>query len=503
MRDSNNNKWSNIIFYMKELMKNWTEKSLIGLLVSLNVLFLYYWIVLSANYCMHFDDVQFMWQLRDNSIVHYVHEMYMTRGGNFVGYGLNGIIFTIANWIGDYHFWPIVFYFLGIFITWTAFQDTSWIKNSGYKGWLGVITLYNVYVLTSVDYAVFTWLCAMGYYLFAPILCLIVKYLAKDSLAWWQWIVLIFLSIFIAGNAVSISTVTFMVLFANGMWMWYREGWNIYNTWNNPKVKRLLAITVLMLLCFAIVYVAPGNWGRMASADDIQRPQNLMQFVKAVAVCAGMFLYMMIFYLPYHIIAVALGAYVGVKYHTELPFNRIKAIALTIVMAIVYLLVSVLPLAYLSNGFQIQRNYIQIGFFYMLTFFVIGYLLTNNQKKDYCRLSQISISVCVLFLIVIMCLNIKQDLPVARAYNLAHQERESYLLTLQDKGQKETIIVEKFPKTQTPDAKYNVLKWFGKTTSKQAIYYESDTDVEPNEYEGHIRKLLKLDFDFVLAELQE
>ena len=139
----------------------------------------------------------------------------------------------------------------------------------------------------------------------------------------------------------------------------------------------------------------------------------------------------------------------------------------------------------------------------MLTFFVIGYLLTNNQKKDYCRLSQISISVCVLFLIVIMCLNIKQDLPVARAYNLAHQERESYLLTLQEKGQKETIIVEKFPKTQTPDAKYNVLKWFGKTTSKQAIYYESDTDVEPNEYEGHIRKLLKLDFDFVLAEPQE
>ena len=102
-----------------------------------------------------------------------------------------------------------------------------------------------------------------------------------------------------------------------------------------------------------------------------------------------------------------------------------------------------------------------------------------------------------------MCLNIKQDLPVARAYNLAHQERESYLLALQEKGQKETIIVEKFPNTQTPDAKYNVFKWFGKTTSKQAIYYESDTEVEPNEYEGHIRKLLKLDFDFVLAEPQE
>ena len=504
MRNSYYNRWSNNIFYMKELIKaNWIEKSVIGLLVVLDAMFLYYWVVLAANYSMHFDDVHFMWMLRDNSIAEYVHDMYLTHGGNFAGYAINGIIFSIANWIGDYHFWPIVFYFLGIFITWTAFQDTSWIKNSGYKGWLGIITLYNVYVLTSVDYAVFTWLCAMGYYLFAPILCLIVKYLAKDSLAWWQWIVLIFLSIFIAGNVVSISTVTFMVLFAYGMWMWYREGWNVRNTWNKPQVRRLLVITALMLVCFVIVFVAPSNWDRMDWADDIQQPQNMTQFIRAIAVCAGMFLYMMVFYFPYHLIATAMGALAGSRYPINLPTGKWKAIGLAILLFVAYLLISVVPLAYLSNGFQIQRNYIQIGFFYMLTFFVIGYLLTNNQKKDYCRLSQISIGVCVLFLIVIMCLNIKQDLPVACAYNLAHQERESYLLALQEKGNNETVVVAPYPSTQTPDAKYNVLKWMGKKTGMQAIFYESDTDVKPNEYEGHIRKLLKLDFDFVLAEPQE
>jgi uncharacterized membrane protein len=209
---------------------------------------------------------------------------------------------------------------------------------------------------------------------------------------------------------------------------------------------------------------------------------------------------MMVFYFPYHLIAVALGACAGTKYPMQLPCNRKKAIIVTILIAVCYLLISVLPLAYLSNGFQIQRNYIQIGFFYMLTFFVIGYLFTNNQNKDYSRLSQISIGVCALFLIVIMCLNIKQDLPVARAYNLAHQERETYLLALQEKGQKETVVVEKFPSTHTPDVKYNVLEWLGKSTNMQAVYYESDTDKEPNEYEGHIKKLLNLDFDFVLAE---
>ena len=478
---------------------NVIEKSLIGLLVSLNVLFLCYWTVLSANYCMHFDDVHFMWQLRDNSIAHYVHEMYLTKGGNFVGYGLNGILFSIANWMGDYHFWPIVFYIIGICITWAALKGTPWIKNSGYKGWLGITTLYNVYILTSVDYAVFTWLCAMQYYLFAPILCLLLRYLHKESLSLVQWMILLSAAVFVAGNAVSISTVTFMVLFFYGLYMWYKERWNIRNTWNKPQVKRLLMITTLMLVCFAIVFVAPGNWSRMEGESDIQQPQNIMQFAKAIVVCAGMFMYMMAFYLPYHLIAVALGAWAGTKYPMQLPCNRKNAIIATVLIAVGYLLISVLPLAYLSNGFQIQRNYIQIGFFYMLTFFIIGYLLTNNQKKDYKGLSQLSVAVCTLFLIVIICLNIKQDLPIARAYNIAHQEREAYLIKLQEKGQKETIVVEKFPSTHTPDAKYNVLKWLGKTTNMQAIYYESDTDVEPNEYVSHIRKLLHLDFDFVLV----
>ncbi len=489
---------------MKILFKNCNiENITIVLLLVTNVLFLYYWATLSANYCMHFDDVHFMWQLRDNSITHYVHEMYLTKGGNFVGYGLNGLLFTIANIVDDYHFWPITFYLLGITITWGVFRDKSWMKNSSYKGWLGLITLYNVYILTSVDYAVFTWLCAMQYYLFAPILCLLLRYIDKESLTSAQWAFLSVAAVFIAGNAVSISTVTFVVLFLYGLWIWYGQGWDIRKTWEKPQIRRLLLLTAIMLVCFAIVFVAPGNWTRMAGEDDIQQPQNLMQFIKAIVVCAGMFIYMMVFYFPYHLIAIALGAWAGTKYHITLPFSRKKAICFTILIAIGYLLISVMPLAYLSNGFQIQRNYIQLGFFYMLTFFVLGYLLTNNLKKDYRNLSLISTAICTLFLIVIMCLNIKHDLPVARAYNKAHQEREAYLIALQEAGQKEAVVVEKYPSTQMPDAKYNVLKWLGKTTGKQAIYYESDTGTKPNEYEMHVRKLLKLDFDFVLAEPRE
>lgn len=482
---------------------NLIERFLIGLLVVLNALFLYYWVALAANYCLHYDDVHFLWKMREYSIFEYVKEMYMTRGGNFVSYGLNGMLFTISNWIGGYRAWAMIFYVLGITITWGAFRDTPWIKNSSWKGWLGIITLYNIYVLTSVDYAVFTWICAMEYYLFAPVVCLIIRYLSQETLKWWQWVLLILSAIFIAGNAVSISTITFVILFAYGMYMWYKEGWSLKQTWEKPQVRRLLAITGMMLICFSIVYVAPGNWSRMEGEFDIEKPQNLKEFIRAIIVCAGMFMYMTVFYLPYHLIAIALGAWTGSKYQVKLPMRRIKAIGIILFIFVIYLLVSVLPLAYLSNSFQIQRNYIQIGFFYMMMLFAIGYIWTNGRKKDVkspdvwiCR----CINVCTLFLIIIMCLNIRLDLPVARAYNKAHQEREAYLLEQQENGNTETVIVAPYPSTQMPDIKYNVLKFIGKQTSGQAIYYESDTDVEPNEYEGHVRKLLNLDFDFVLAE---
>ena len=476
------------------------ELSLMGLLIVLNMLFLYYWIVLSANYCIHYDDAHFLWKMREYSIWEYVREMYMTRGGNFVSYGLNGMLFTVSNWIGDYHAWAIIFYALGIFITWGAFRDMPWLKHSGFKGWLGVITLYNVYVLTSVDYAVFTWICAMEYYIFAPVICLILHYLCQETLKWWQWILLFVSAVFIAGNAVSISTITFVILFVYGMYVWHKENWNVHNTWKKPQIRRLLAITGLMLVCFVIVYIAPGNWSRMDGAVDIEQPQNIKEFVRAIVVCVGMFLYLMAFYAPYHLIALALGALAGYKYPMPLSISRRKALLITIIVAMAYLIICVIPLAYLSNGFQIQRNYTQIGFFYILAFFAFGYIVTNNRKKDYSNVSYITALLCSIFLIVIMSLNIHQDLPVARAYNKAHQERKAYLISLQEKGQKEAVIITPFPSTHTPDAKYNVLKAIGKQTNMQAIYYESDTSTEPNEYEKHMKNLLNLDFDFFIEQ---
>ena len=60
MRYRDNNRRSNHLFCMND--KGYIQKFLIALLGTLNVLFLAYYVALSCNYSMHFDDVHFMWK---------------------------------------------------------------------------------------------------------------------------------------------------------------------------------------------------------------------------------------------------------------------------------------------------------------------------------------------------------------------------------------------------------------------------------------------------------
>lgn len=470
-----------------------------GLLISLNLLFLIYYITLSFNYCLHYDDVHFMWKMREYSIFEYVKEMYLTRGGNFVGYLINGILFSVSNKFLDYHILPIIFYFIGILITFIIAK--SFIKE--YK-WLdvllGVTTFYNLYILTSPDFAVFTWICAMSYYLFAPSICLILLYINKQCLMWWQWIVLVLLCIFISGNSVSISTITFVILFVNGMILWKKHLWDVKSTWNDIRVKKIIGLTIIMLTIFAVVVVAPGNYLRMETEFDIEQPKNFFEFIIACLKCFTMFLYLQSFYMPYYCIIFVLGYFVGINKKINIT-TQTKYVLLTISCYIIYLLISVMPLAYLSNGFQIQRNYTQLTYFLMLTFLLIGIIIGSKSNKT--KTAHVIGLLSTLFLLCIIILNVKQDIPVAIAYSKAHELRESKLIELRENGNTETIIVQPFPSTHTSDAKYNTLKLFRKKTSMPTVYYESDTDYKPNEYEYYIKKLYNLNFDFLLDDKKE
>lgn len=474
---------------------SWLSLLFWGLLITLNMLFLVYWIGLSMNYCLHYDDVHFMWKLREYSIFEYVREMYMSRGGNFVGYGINGIVFSLSNRIGDYHWWSMLFYTLGVAMTYFSIKD-CFHNIAHWKVFIGVLAIYNVYVLTVPDYAVFTWLCAMSYFLYGPAICLLLRLLNKPVIHIGGWIILCLLALFLSGTNVPLTPMVWVLMLANGIWQLRQAQWNVRRAWTNYAIRRIVFVALGMFVIYAIMFVAPGNFARLSAGDDMEHPANISQFAMAWTKCIVMFLYMMLFYFPYHLLAILLGYLAGTQAKTVIQ-QRWQCVIWIMIAFAVYICIAVIPLAYLSNGFGIQRNYTQIAFFYILMWFAIGYVW-GNQRKTYTIWVQRSTSVVTLFLIAVMCVNIHTDFPIARKYNRAHIERIDYLNTLQQEGHTKEVAVTPYPSTATIDAKYIVLKALGKKTSQQHIYYESDTNTTSNEYASHLRKLYGWDFDIVL-----
>ena len=481
--------------------KEYIQKILIALLGALNVLFLVYYVALSCNYSMHYDDVHFMWKLRDYSVGEYVYDMYMTRGGNWVGYGMNGILFKLANWVGDYHWIPIIAYFLGILMTLGTVRGLF----KGVSKWvisLSAIAIYNIYMLTAPDFAVITWLCACRYYLYAPWMCLFLRYLNYQKLAWWRWLILVYLVLSIGGTNVIITPMALLLMLAMALIIWHRNGWQIAPTWADVRIRRIVYCTIAILAVFVIMLLGPGNYARLESGDDMNHPNSLMGFGIAYAKCIAVYLYLMAFYIPYYLLVLALGCYVGVNSLNNWVRNRKKALLVAVGAYILYLGINVLPLAYLSGGFGIQRNYTPITFFLVMLIFAIGYII-GEGKTQWKKQIGIACSVLSVGMCVVAALNMHQDIPVIRNYRIAHEQRLEYLKQLQEQGNTETVYVDPYPSVSTPDVKYNVMKLIGKSSPMQAINYEADTDVEPNEYEWHVRKLYHLDFDFILAEPKE
>ena len=75
----------------------------------------------------------------------------------------------------------------------------------------------------------------------------------------------------------------------------------------------------------------------------------------------------------------------------------------------------------------------------------------GNRKQ---RIGDVLCMMCSVFMVLVMVINLKVDIPLAVQYNHSHQTREKMLLDLQQQGNKEQVVVEKYPSTSTLDSKY-------------------------------------------------
>ena len=479
---------------MNTMKKTQLDKTILVCLLVLNTLFLIYWSILAYYSQLHYDDLHFLWKMREMSVFEYVKEMYYTRSGRFVGYAINGVVSNITDLLGIHQFWAILYYILGLSICWLVIKDFK-LNISRPTLFMGMCFVYNLYILTNIDFPVFFWHCAMSYYLFLPMACLLLKYLNMKKLNGWQWTALLIMAVLIGGGNEAFSPIVLLLMFVCGMYWWRSKGWKVKETWDVPQVRRIVWTAIFMLLLFAIVLIAPGNYERMSDTTQFVHPEGIVGWIMAISNAIIMFFYFMVFYIPYYSIAFSLAFYVGNKINLELPKSKMQLSVRIVFVFLVYLVVSALPNVYLYGGFGIQRSYTHIVFVFLLSVMAIGFILGINKKtiiSGWCAVGGMAL------LSVIMCVNIIKDTPTARKYGKAVDERIEYLCELRDNGQKEAIEVQPLPIPYTEDPKHLILHLLGKETPRSVLYYYSETGTEPNEYEYHMKRVLNLDFDFVL-----
>lgn len=472
------------------------ENIIIGLLTVSNILFFLYYVILAYYSQLHYDDLHFLWKLRDMSIFDYVRDMYYSRSGRFIGYGINGLIFKTILLTKHHQFWPIIFYLLGISGVFYVIKNV-FNKVPSMHILIYVAFFYNIYVLTVIDYPVFFWLCAMLYYLLPVILIVHIYMILKSQHTILSRMGLFITSIILGGGHEAFSVSALGVMFICGIWLLRKNyKWSISAAWNDYRIKRLIVSTVIIIVCLAIVVIAPGNYQRLADASQFPKDLGIIEYILGFVNAGILFYYFEAFYIPYYIILAIVGVSIFRRYYKVVDLRLRKNYLLLILFFwMIYFVMAVIPSVFLWGGFGVQRNYTHVVFFFIIH--IIGiFMVCFNQYKENRVIDFLSV-LGILIMIFITSVNIYTDLPVAKAYSDAVNERIEYCKLLNTKDHRNIEKVATLPSIEIPDSKYNILHLLGIESTKSALYYVSDVDSIPNEYSSHFKRVYDLDFDII------
>ena len=469
------------------------------LLLGLNILFLIYFFILSIFNRPHYDDLNFLCKMREISIKEYVLDMYFSRSGRFVAYAINGIVFTLINYIKFYWVFPILFWLLGVVLSVYGILKLANLKQN-FEHINLIILIYNVFVLTNIDFAVFNWLCALSYYILAPAMLSLIALLLKENSNFRQILSIIFLSIFIGGGHEAFTPIVLIVVLTIIIFILYKNKFSFLNALNSLIFKKSVIAFVIMFAFLLLVLLAPGNYKRL-EMDEFKSPDGFLNYIKGFSQATTMFFYYLFFYLPYYLI-IAFFAANSLKIETNLVLIKAsKNINKFILMYVIYLILSIFPSVYLWGGFGIQRNYTHLVYISIL-FFIYFFICLFIKFKDYYKnkLQLFSFSGLII-LSVIMIINIFLDFKTAKYYADAVDKRVELALNRKKIISTAPLIVKSLPAPNTLDTKYILLKLIGKKSNpKPLLYYVSDVDTISGEYNEHFKNYYQLNFDLVLAQ---
>lgn len=473
-----------------------------GAIACLNIIFLVYYAGLGINMRLHYDDIHWLYSAQVQNLWEYLDWVWYDRSGRMTVYAMNWIFSTITLKVGVYWFWPILYMLFGWLLCWIFVRELPW-QIGKWKKFALLVLVYNLYILTAVDFAVFYWPCAMQYYIIGPATLAIVGYAMRKEMKWYQWVFAIFVVLLVAFGYEYWIPLALLILFFVGLYYWYKQQWKVKQTWAQPQVKRVVLFALLLLVGFAITTSAPGMSNRVeggAVDEGMVHPDSLLSMCMAYAKAIGMLFYFQVFYIPYYIILAIATMYVGAMDDSHFENTGWVLKWMTIITVSVIAVACVEP-AYIYGGFGIQRFYTPLILLMVLYFAGLGYLLGCKYRE---WKQEKWVPVIAIGGLIIMCgvmiTNIVIDFPMAIRYADAVDTRKEYVLQMRDEGYEGTLAIEKIEYPKTVDVKYLVYSMIGKTTSKQSLYYCADVGDEPNDYSIYVRKAYNLNFEIVPKE---
>jgi hypothetical protein len=474
-----------------------SKKKITILLVILNLLFLLYYAILAYYSRPHYDDLHFLWQLKEMSINQYIKDMYFSRSGRFMAYLLNGIVFKTTLLTGEYRYFPLLFWLAGVSMCGYVARKLLKTNSSILLGNV-IVLFYNLFILTNIDFAVFNWLCAMSYYLLAPMCLTTLVLVNKQQVKLIHWAILLLFCAFLGGGQEAFSPIVLFLLFINIFYYFQQYKKNIAATLRDKRVQRIGMALLVIFACWIIVVIAPGNYARIKGPDFVT-PTTTTCYLKGFIKASDMFFYYLFFYIPYYLVLVLLFLYLGIIAKREqliIGLNYTKTVWVSSLIYATYLLLSVFPSVYLWSGFGIQRNYTPTVFFTLLFLcfhaFLFGYFKLKEVRVKYIiPLSYFGI-VC---LCGIMIINLYADTRSAKSYANSVDHRIALLQDLNKKGVKGRVEVSPINIPYTTDTKYFLFELLRKKNNpRPVLYYISDTDLKPNEYAYHLQRVYGLNF---------
>lgn len=474
-------------------------------IAGLNVIFLVYYFGLALNMRLHYDDIHFLYRAQFQNLWEYLDWVWYDRSGRMTVYAMNWIFSTVTLKVGVYWFWPILYMLFGWLLCWIFVRELQ-VGLSKVKKFGMMVLVYNLYILTAVDFAVFYWPCAMQYYIIGPATLSIIGYAMRKEIKWYQWIFALFVVGMVGLGYEYWIPLALLMLFFAGLFYWYKQQWNIKQTWAIPQVRRVILFALLLIIGFAITTSAPGMSNRVeggAEYEGMVHPDSLAGMCVAYVKSLGILLYFQAFYLPYYLVLTLAMMYVGVKDNSKIPEAGWILKWMTIIVASVIAVACVEP-AYIYGGFGIQRFYTPLILLMVIYFAGLGYLIGSKYKK---QLQSNWVPVSAICGLAIMCsvmvTNIVIDFPIAKQYANAVDARKEYVLQKRDEGYTGVLELEKIGWPLTIDTKYMFCKMIGKQTSKQSLYYYSDVSDEPNDYSIYLQKVWNLSFTIESKQTHE